>query len=79
MEIVSAEFERIPNDYKDVTPEQREAVEKLLARIEDDEDNQNVFPQHEGGRLIPDCTRYSRERNQCRPGTMQCSRDGIFP
>ena len=43
MEIVSAEFERIPNDYKDVTPEQREAVEKLLARIEDDEDNQNVF------------------------------------
>ncbi len=43
MEIVSAEFERIPNDYKDVTPEQREAVEKLLARIEDDEDVQNVF------------------------------------
>ena len=25
---LSAEFERIPNDYKDVTPEQREAVEK---------------------------------------------------
>ena len=43
LEIVSAEFERIPNDYKDVTPEQREAVEKLLARIEDDEDVQNVF------------------------------------
>ena len=41
-EIASAEFERIPTDYKDVTPEQREAVEKLLDRFED-EDVQNVF------------------------------------
>lgn len=43
MEIVSAEFERIPNDYKEVTPEQREAIEKLLEKFEDDEDVQNVF------------------------------------
>ena len=43
VEIVSAEFERIPNDYKEVTPEQREAIEKLLDKFEDDEDVQNVF------------------------------------
>ena len=43
LEILSAEFERIPNDYKEVTPEQREAVEKLLDKFEDDEDVQNVF------------------------------------
>ena len=43
LEIVSAEFERIPNDYKEVTPEQREAIEKLLEKFEDDEDVQNVF------------------------------------
>ncbi len=43
MEIVSAEFERIPTDYKEVTPEQREAIEKLLEKFEDDEDVQNVF------------------------------------
>ena len=42
-EIVSSEFERIPNDVKDVTDEQREAIQKLLDRIEDDEDVQNVF------------------------------------
>lgn len=43
LELVSAEFERIPNDYKEVTPEQREAIEKLLEKFEDDEDVQNVF------------------------------------
>lgn len=43
LEIVSAEFERIPNDYKEVTAEQREAVEKLLEKFEDDDDVQNVF------------------------------------
>jgi YebC/PmpR family DNA-binding regulatory protein len=42
-EIYSAEFERIPNDYKDVTEEQRAAVEKLIEKIEEDEDVQNVF------------------------------------
>ena len=43
LEIVSAEFERIPTDYKEVTPEQREAIEKLLEKFEEDEDVQNVF------------------------------------
>ena len=42
-EIVSAEFERIPNDVKDVTPEQRASIEKLIERLEEDEDVQNVF------------------------------------
>ncbi|MDE6217375.1 MAG: YebC/PmpR family DNA-binding transcriptional regulator, partial [Muribaculaceae bacterium] len=43
MEIVSAEFERIPTDYKEVSAEQREAIEKLLEKFEEDEDVQNVF------------------------------------
>jgi len=42
-EIISSEFERIPNDLKEVTEEQRAAIEKLLERFEDDEDVQNVF------------------------------------
>ena len=42
-ELVSAEFERIPTDYKEVTPEQRESVQKLLDKFDDDEDVQNVF------------------------------------
>jgi YebC/PmpR family DNA-binding regulatory protein len=42
-EIISAEFERIPNDVKEVTPEQRETINKLLEKLEDDEDVQNVF------------------------------------
>ncbi len=42
-EIVSAEFERIPTDFKEVNEEQRAAVEKLLDKFEEDEDVQNVF------------------------------------
>ena len=42
-EIISSEFERIPNDLKEVTEEQRAAVEKLLDKFEEDEDVQNVF------------------------------------
>lgn len=42
-EIESAEFERIPNDTKEVTTEQREAIEKLIERFEEDDDVQNVF------------------------------------
>ena len=42
-EIVSAEFERIPNDLKEVTAEQRVQLEKLLEKFEEDEDVQNVF------------------------------------
>jgi transcriptional/translational regulatory protein YebC/TACO1 len=40
----SAEFTRIPNDVlKDVTPEQRETIDKMVERLEDDEDVQNVY------------------------------------
>ena len=42
-EITSAEFERIPNDTKELTEEQRTQIEKLIERIEEDEDVQNVF------------------------------------
>ncbi len=42
-EIISSEFERIPNDLKEVTPEQRAAIEKLIDKLEEDEDVQNVF------------------------------------
>lgn len=42
-EITSVEFVRIPNDTKDVTAEQRETIQKLLDKLEEDEDVQNVF------------------------------------
>ncbi len=42
-EIFSAEFERIPNDLKELNEEQQAQVNKLLEKIEDDEDVQNVF------------------------------------
>ncbi len=42
-EIFSAEFERIPNDMKELNDEQKAQVMKLLDKIEDDEDVQNVF------------------------------------
>lgn len=42
-EITTAEFERIPNDLKEVTDEQRVSLNKLIDKIEEDEDVQNVF------------------------------------
>ncbi len=42
-EINKVEFVRIPNDLKEVTPEQREQLNKLLDKLEEDEDVQNVF------------------------------------
>ena len=42
-EVQSCEFVRIPNDTKKLTDEQRESVQKLIDRIEEDEDVQNVF------------------------------------
>lgn len=42
-EIHSAEFERIPNDMKELDEEQKAQIQKLLDKIEDDEDVQNVF------------------------------------
>ena len=41
--IWSSEFVRIPNDLKEVTPEQRESIEKIIEKLEEDEDVQNVF------------------------------------
>ena len=43
LELVSAEFARIPNDLKEVTAEQRASLEKLLEKFEEDEDVQNVY------------------------------------
>ena len=42
-EIKSFKFERIPNDMKTLEVAQREEVEKLLERIEEDDDVTNVF------------------------------------
>lgn len=42
-EISSVEFVRIPNDYRDVTPEDAEKINKLIEKLEEDEDVQNVF------------------------------------
>lgn len=42
-EINSAEFERFPQDMKELNEEQRAAVTKLIERIEEDEDVVNVF------------------------------------
>ena len=43
LEIISSGFERIPNDMKSLSPEDQADVEKLLEKIENDEDVQNVF------------------------------------
>ncbi len=42
-EIVSAEFERIPSDTKELSDEQFAEFEKLLIKLEDDEDVSQVF------------------------------------
>ena len=43
-EMVAGGFERIPNvELKDVTPEQRSTLEKLIGLLEDDEDVTNVY------------------------------------
>lgn len=41
--MTGAEFTRIPNDLKEVTPEQRESIDKMVDLLEDDEDVQNVY------------------------------------
>ncbi len=42
-EIVSGEFVRIPTDTKEVTAEQRESINKLVEKLEEDDDVTNVF------------------------------------
>ena len=42
-EVTGAEFTRIPNDLKDVTPEERETIDKMVERLEDFDDVQTVY------------------------------------
>lgn len=43
-EIISAEFTRLPNvELKELSGEDRESVEKLIEKIEEDDDVQNVY------------------------------------
>jgi YebC/PmpR family DNA-binding regulatory protein len=42
-ELQGAEFERIPNETKELGEEEAAEVEKLIERIEDDDDVQNVY------------------------------------
>ena len=43
IEIISSEFERIPTTTTKLEPEQQEEVEKLLERLEEDEDVNQVY------------------------------------
>lgn len=42
-EIETSEFERIPQDFKELKPDQVEVVEKMLEKFEEDDDVSNVF------------------------------------
>ncbi|NDV82661.1 YebC/PmpR family DNA-binding transcriptional regulator [Bacteroides sp. 51] len=42
-EIKSSEFTRIPTDEKELNEEQRATIEKMVEKLEDDEDVQNVY------------------------------------
>lgn len=42
-EIISGEFERIPMELKDVTAEQRVSLDKLIDKLEEDDDVSNVY------------------------------------
>ena len=42
-EITGSEFTRIPNDLKEVNDEQRATIEKIVERLEEDDDVQNVY------------------------------------
>ena len=42
--MISGDFEWLPNvDLKEVTPDQRETLDKLTGLLEDDEDVTNVY------------------------------------
>ena len=43
MEIVESGLERVPNTTKELDPEATAEVEKLIERLEEDDDVQNVF------------------------------------
>ena len=42
-EVKGAEFTRIPNDEKELTAEQRATIDKMVERLAEDEDVQNVY------------------------------------
>lgn len=42
-EVLAAEFTYIPNEVKDVTPEERESIDKMVERLEDFDDVQTVY------------------------------------
>ena len=42
-EEVGGDFTYIPNDTKDVTPEQRETIDKMVERLEEFDDVQTVY------------------------------------
>lgn len=42
-DVVGAEFTYIPNDEKDVTPEERETINKMVDKLEDFDDVQTVY------------------------------------
>lgn len=43
LEIISGEFTRTPTDYKELTPEQRAEVDKVLDKLDECDDVTNVF------------------------------------
>ena len=43
IQIISSGFDRIPNNLKNVNEQERSEIEKLLEKIENDDDVQNVF------------------------------------
>jgi len=43
LEVVSSEFQWVPNNFKELSPEQQEEVTKLIDALEDDEDVQGVY------------------------------------
>ena len=42
-EVVGAEFGYFPNDFKQVTPEERESIEKMVERLEEFDDVQTAY------------------------------------
>ena len=47
-EDVGGDFTYIPNDLKDVTPEQRETLDKMIERLEEFDDVQTVYTNSHG-------------------------------
>ena len=43
IEIISSDFERIPKQLKSLSDNQKQEVDVLIEKIEDDNDVQNVF------------------------------------